>query len=70
VDADLSNYDEYGKETIEDFKSASLAPSLAHGSAAPEGFVTKVNQAINIFVTQQDVDQLIDSLENASGDLK
>ncbi|MFP3489999.1 carbohydrate ABC transporter substrate-binding protein, partial [Staphylococcus sp. SIMBA_130] len=28
VDADLSNYDEYGKETIEDFKSASLAPSL------------------------------------------
>ncbi|MCA0991569.1 ABC transporter substrate-binding protein [Pseudalkalibacillus hwajinpoensis] len=70
VDADLSNYDEYGKETIEDFKSASLAPSLAHGSAAPEGFVTKVNQAINIFVTQQDVDQLIGSLEDASGDLK
>ncbi len=70
VDADLSNYDEYGKETIEDFKSASLAPSLAHGSAAPEGFVTKVNQAINIFVTQQDVDQLISSLEDASGDLK
>ncbi|QHA93435.1 ABC transporter substrate-binding protein [Bacillus sp. N1-1] len=70
VDADLSNYDEYGKETIEDFKSASLAPSLAHGSAAPEGFVTKVNQAINIFVTQQDVDQLIGTLEDASGDLK
>ncbi len=70
VDADLSNYDEYGKETIDDFKNASLAPSLAHGSAAPEGFVTKVNQAINIFVTQQDVDQFIDSLENASGDLK
>ena len=70
VDADLSNYDEYGKETIEDFKSASLAPSLAHGSAAPEGFVTKVNQAINIFVTQQDVDQLISSLEDASLDLK
>ncbi|MGG1687295.1 ABC transporter substrate-binding protein [Pseudalkalibacillus sp. NRS-1564] len=70
VDADLSNYDEYGKETIEDFKNASLAPSLAHGSAAPEGFVTKVNQAINIFVTQQDVDQFISSLEDASGDLK
>ncbi len=70
VDADLSNYDEYGKETIEDFKNASLAPSLAHGSAAPEGFVTKVNQAINIFVTQQDVDQFISSLEGASGDLK
>ena len=70
VDADLSNYDEYGKETIEDFKNASLAPSLAHGSAAPEGFVTKVNQAINIFVTQQDADQFISSLEDASGDLK
>ncbi|MDO6657252.1 ABC transporter substrate-binding protein [Anaerobacillus sp. 1_MG-2023] len=70
VDADLSNYDEYGKETIEDFKNASLAPSLAHVSAAPEGFVTKVNQAINIFVTQQDADQFISSLEDASGDLK
>nr|WP_243296643.1 ABC transporter substrate-binding protein [Bacillus litorisediminis] len=69
VDADLSKYDPYGKDTMEDFKNSALAPSLAHGSAAPEGFLTRVNQAVNIFVTQQDVDQFIDSLVTASADL-
>ncbi|GHI01086.1 ABC transporter substrate-binding protein [Neobacillus kokaensis] len=70
VDADPSKYDQYGKDTMEDFKTAKLAPSLAHGSAAPEGFLTKVNQAINIFVTQKDVDQFIGSLKQASAELK
>ncbi|MFG6117937.1 ABC transporter substrate-binding protein [Thalassobacillus sp. B23F22_16] len=69
-DADVSKYDEYGKETIEDFNEAKLAPSLAHGSAAAEGFLTKVNQAVNIFVTQQDTEQFIDSLEQAASELK
>ncbi len=69
-DADVSKYDEYGKETIEDFNEAKLAPSLAHGSAAAEGFLTKVNQAVNIFVTQQNTEQFIDSLEQAASELK
>ncbi|MFS0821260.1 ABC transporter substrate-binding protein [Bacillus sp. 1P02SD] len=70
VDADVSKYDQYGKDTMEDFKSAKLAPSLAHGSAAAEGFLTKVNQAINIFVTQHDVNQFTDSLTSAAAELK
>ncbi|MCM3767806.1 ABC transporter substrate-binding protein [Neobacillus niacini] len=70
IDADTSKYDVYGKQTIEEFKKASLAPSIAHGSAAPEGFSTKMNQAINIFVTQQKVDQFVDSLKEASSELK
>ncbi|MFJ7727820.1 ABC transporter substrate-binding protein [Neobacillus sp. NPDC097160] len=70
IDADPAKYDEYGKQTMADFKEAKLAASLAHGSAAPEGFLTKVNQAINIFVTQKDVDQFIDTLVAASSDLK
>jgi glucose/mannose transport system substrate-binding protein len=70
VDADVSKYDQYGKDTIEDFKVAELAPSLAHGSAAPEGFLTKVNQAVNIFVTQKDSSQFIDSLKLAAQELK
>ncbi|SFO97378.1 glucose/mannose transport system substrate-binding protein [Salibacterium halotolerans] len=65
VDADESNYDEYGTDTIEDFREASLAPSLAHGSAASEGYLTKANQAVNIFVTQGDTNRLLQSLENA-----
>ncbi|QIZ65954.1 ABC transporter substrate-binding protein [Geobacillus subterraneus] len=70
IDADPSKYDEYGKQTMEDFKNAELAPSLAHGSAAPEGFVTKVNQAINIFVTQKDVNSFIGTLVSAAAELK
>ncbi|SFA49951.1 carbohydrate ABC transporter substrate-binding protein, CUT1 family [Parageobacillus thermantarcticus] len=70
IDADLSKYDEYGKQTIQDFKSAELTPSLAHGSAASEGFVTKVNQAVNIFVTQKDTKTFINTLVSAASELK
>ncbi|WP_163538975.1 ABC transporter substrate-binding protein [Gracilibacillus sp. YIM 98692] len=69
VDADPSKYDEYGTDTMEDFQSANLAPSLAHGSAAAEGFVTKANQEVNIFVTQQNIDQFIQKLQQAAGEL-
>lgn len=70
VDADVVKYDQYGKDTMIDFKASKLAPSLAHGSAASEGFLTKVNQSINIFVTQQDVKQFTDSLVAAAAELK
>lgn len=69
IDADPSKYDAYGKDTIEDFKTAKLYPSLAHGSAASEGFVTKANQAVNIFVTQRDVQNFVDALQNAAPDM-
>lgn len=65
VDADKSKYDEYGTDAMEDFQNNNLTPSLAHGSAAAEGFLTKVNQEVNIFVTQQDVDQFIEKLQAA-----
>lgn len=69
IDADPEKYDAYGKDTIEDFKTANLFPSLAHGSAASEGFVTKANQAVNIFVTQREVDNFINALKNAAPDM-
>ncbi|WCF07441.1 ABC transporter substrate-binding protein [Paenibacillus thiaminolyticus] len=65
IDADASKYDAYGQATIEDFKKSSLVPSLAHGSAAPEGFVTQVNQVMTIFVTNGDVEQAARSLRDA-----
>ena len=69
VDADPSKYNDYGKDTIEDFKESRLYPSLAHGSAASEGFLTKANQAVNIFVTQRNVDNFIQALQNAAPDM-
>ncbi|SDQ19178.1 ABC transporter substrate-binding protein [Virgibacillus salinus] len=69
TDADESKYDEYGKEAMQDFKDSRLVPSLAHGSAAAAGFLTKANQAVNIFVTQRDVDNFIQALKSASSEL-
>ncbi|MEK8130002.1 extracellular solute-binding protein [Paenibacillus filicis] len=66
IDADISKYDVYGKSTIEDFKKSKLTPSLAHGSAAIEGFATQANQIINIFVTQGNVDQALKTLKQAA----
>ncbi|HET7578075.1 MAG TPA: extracellular solute-binding protein [Bacillales bacterium] len=74
LDADKSQYNVYSKSTMEDFqadtKSHSLALSLSNGSAAPPGFLTKVNTAITAFETQKDVDQLIQQLKQASSLLK
>ncbi len=63
LDADPGKYDVYGKQTMQDFRSSTLVPSLAHGSAAPEGFVTQFNQIINTFVTQGNVDQAIQMMK-------
>lgn len=65
IDADKNKYDVYGQQTIEDFKVSKLAPSMAHGSAAPEGFTTQANQVVNIFVTNGDVDQALKALKQA-----
>jgi glucose/mannose transport system substrate-binding protein len=69
VDADESKYDEYGTDAMADFKDTRLVPSLAHGSAASEGFLTKADQAVNIFVTQRDVDNFISALQNAAPEM-
>lgn len=69
TDADPSEYDEYGQQTIEEFGEATLAASLAHGSAAPEGFLNRVDQATNAFVTQRDVDRYLEELETAAESL-
>lgn len=66
VDSDLSQYDQYGKDTIEDFKVDVLTPSLAHGSATSEGFLTQMNQVVNIFVTNGNVDQAISGMKQAA----
>ncbi|AXI10505.1 ABC transporter substrate-binding protein [Oceanobacillus zhaokaii] len=69
IDADPEKYDQYGKDAMEDFKNSRLVPSLAHGSAASEGFLTKANQAVNIFVTQRDVDNFIQALVSAAPEM-
>lgn len=74
LDADESEYNDYSKSALEDFKDAddndALTLSLAHGSAAAPGFETKADTAVNQFVTQKNVDSFLNTLKSASSQLK
>ena len=56
VDADTSIYDEYLQWSMNDFSTLPLAPSIAHGSAAPGSFSGALDDAINIFVSDENVE--------------
>jgi len=68
LDADLRLYDPYLRNSMADFATNVLTPSIAHGSAAPEGFITAMNDALNIFVTQRNVDAAIRAIKEAAED--
>ncbi|MDC3412088.1 ABC transporter substrate-binding protein [Aquibacillus sp. 3ASR75-11] len=74
TDVDMSEFNEYSQSAMDDFKASdsdgTLTLSLANGSAASPGFLNKFNDAVNIFVTQQDVDQFINALTKASSQIK
>jgi len=63
IDADKSKYDPYLTDSMDDFASNTLTPSIAHGSAAPEGFITALNDTINQLITTGDVDQALERLK-------
>ena len=48
-------YDEYLKSAMQDWTTNTIVPSLAHGAAASEGWLTEATDAISAFVTNQDV---------------
>ncbi len=66
TDAGNGNYDVYLKDQMEEFKTNQLTPSLAHGSAAKEGFLTEANKNISLFVTQQDAGKTAAALQAAA----
>ncbi len=68
LDADKSLYDPYLLWSMEDFASNALCPSIAHGSAAPEGFIVELNDALNIFVTTRNRDAFLRAFRNAAED--
>ncbi len=54
-DSDRSLYDAYLQSAMDAFASNEITPSLAHGAAASEGWVTAFNDVMTLFVTNKDV---------------
>jgi glucose/mannose transport system substrate-binding protein len=54
-DADKNLYDDYQKAAIADFQSNELLPSVVHGAAAKESWVTDFVNTMNAFSGKKDV---------------
>jgi len=68
LDADKSKYDVYLQWSMSDFGSNVLCPSIAHGSAAPEGFANDLSDIVNRFITTHNVQEALDSVVEAADD--
>ena len=55
TDVPASIFDSIAQRFIGEFKTASLTPSIAHGSAAPEAFASGLNDEMGQFVQKKDV---------------
>ena len=66
TDADRSLYDIYLNYSIDQFKSDKLVPSIVHGAAAPEAFVTAYDNALNVFSADLNTKTLIQALVDAA----
>ncbi len=62
TDVPASIFDSIAQRFIGEFKTASLTPSIAHGSAAPEAFVSGVNDEMGQFVQKKDVSGTLSNL--------
>jgi glucose/mannose transport system substrate-binding protein len=68
TDGDRSLYDEYLQSAMDDFASNEIAPSLAHGAAASEGWVTAFNDVMTLFVSDLDVEAAQAAMAQACAD--
>ena len=68
TDGDRSLYDVYLQSAMDDFASDEIVPSLAHGAAASEGWVTAAGDAITLFMADLDVDAAQAALAQACVD--
>jgi len=69
TDPDLSLYTEYHKDAMADFAKDELVPSVAHGTAAKESFMTDYVNVFVQFIANKDVDvaqaELVEAAEDA-----
>ncbi len=70
TDPDRSVYDEYLLYSIDRFAQDALAPSVVHGAAANEAYMTEYGNALNVFSASRDKKQVKSMLIEAARELK
>jgi len=68
TDCDPKLFGPYLQSAMQDWTKDTIVPSLAHGAAAKEGWVTAITDAIAVFVTKQDVAATQKALDQACKD--
>jgi glucose/mannose transport system substrate-binding protein len=55
TDVDKSKFPEYQKSAMDDWLKHAIVPSIMHGAAASEGWVTEFKDVISLFIARPDV---------------
>ncbi len=70
TDPDKSKYDKYLQYSIERFAQDTLVPSVVHGAAANERYMTAYGNALNVFSADRDKEALREALLDAAEELE
>lgn len=64
-DCDPNLFKPYSQQAMQDWQNHIIVPSLAHGAAASEGWVTAINDVMSAFVADRDVAKAQEDLAQA-----
>lgn len=65
TDCDASLFDAYLQSAMADWKKDTIVPSLAHGAAVSQGWLTEISDAVTAFVADKDAATLQTRLSDA-----
>jgi glucose/mannose transport system substrate-binding protein len=68
IDVNRKYFDPYQQKSMDDFTKLTLTPSIVHGSAAPQGFSSALDDMINNFLYDGDVERARKTLKRIVAD--
>lgn len=66
IDGDRSKYDKYLNAAMDDFATNVIVPSVTHGAAISEPWLTRINDIMSVFTTELNVDKAMKEFQAAS----
>ena len=68
LDAKRKLYDLYQQKSMDDFVRLTLTPSIVHGSAAPQGFSNALDNILNTFIYDGNVENALQNIKQIVSD--